>query len=133
MGKFEQFLQNANQSATAPRLALFQYLQANDPTTTHAVINAPKLRCDRATLYRTLNLFRRLGIIHDSVIGGKRMIELSDLFDTHHHHFSCISCGKVSSIEDDGLEEALNKVSDGLGIKLLTHQVDITGICSNCA
>jgi Fur family ferric uptake transcriptional regulator len=126
------FLTQHGQSVTAPRLAVYAYLRAHDPTTTAGVIAAQAGAFDRATVYRTLGLFRELGVIQDIVAGGRRMIELTDAFDSHHHHLSCVVCGAVEVIEDERLERRLDEIAAEQGFEPGAHQIELNGRCAKC-
>lgn len=87
---------------------------------------------DRASIYRTVALFRKLGIIQDIVAGGRRMIELTDSFDSHHHHLSCLRCGKSRTVADHALESDLERIASCNGFQPVSHQIEISGICADC-
>jgi len=130
--KFKQHLKAAGQKVTTPRLAVFAFLQEHDPTTVQAVIRHLTPAVDRASVYRTLGLFRELEIIHDMVTAGRRMIELTDSFDSHHHHLSCLRCGRHESIEDEVIEQRLAAIARAQGFEPTSHQVQISGLCQAC-
>jgi Fe2+ or Zn2+ uptake regulation protein len=129
--KLSLYLKQSGYSVTAPRLAVFEYLAANDPTTVEAVIDYA-LDFNRASIYRSLALFRRLGVIQDIVASGRRMIELTDAFDTHHHHLSCQVCGALASIEDAAIERRLDQIARARGYQPVRHQIEVSGICAQC-
>ena len=130
--KFKQELRAAGLKVTGPRLEAFCFLQQHDLTTVATVIAAMAGRADRASVYRTLALFRRLGVIHDVVAGGRQMIELTDSFASHHHHLSCLECGRQESVADPALESELDRISQSKGFRQLSHQIEISGICARC-
>ncbi|MDB5179141.1 MAG: transcriptional regulator, Fur family transcriptional regulator, ferric uptake regulator [Patescibacteria group bacterium] len=130
--KFKQHLKHAGQKVTQPRLAAFAFLQEHDPTTAAAMIEYLAPAIDRASVYRALALFRNLDIVHDIVAGGHRMIELTDSFDSHHHHLSCTRCGQHESIEDDEIERQLSAVARARGFAPTSHQIQISGLCRMC-
>ncbi|MHB8142222.1 MAG: Fur family transcriptional regulator [Thermoleophilia bacterium] len=130
--KFKQQLREAGLKVTGPRLEVFGFLQKHDLTTVSSVIRECAAGADRASVYRTLALFRKLGIIHDVVAGGKRMIELTDRFASHHHHLSCLECGRSETVSDQALESDLDRISKKNGFHQVSHQIDISGICARC-
>ena len=129
--QLSNYLKQSGYSVTAPRLVVFEYLDQNDPTTVEAVI-AHAVGIDRASVYRTLALFRQLGVIQDIVASGRRMIELTDAFDTHHHHISCQVCGVLETIEDVAIEQRLDQIARTKGFAPVRHQIEVSGICANC-
>lgn len=87
---------------------------------------------DRASVYRTIELFERLGIVLRVNIGWKYKLELSEMFSDHHHHLSCIECGKVIAMNEGALEEVIERLSSEHGFKPVTHQVEVQGVCRKC-
>lgn len=129
---FKKALKDAGHSITVPRIAVFDYLLGRGPVTINEVIDATLLRADRASIYRALELFRELGIIQDVVIGGHRVIELSENFSSHHHHLTCINCGHTLDITDKAIEKRMNSLAEYFGFESVGHQVEISGLCANC-
>ena len=85
---------------------------------------------DRVTIYRTLRFFRDNGILHELPNG---MIELTDRFKRHHHHFVCRRCGREVIFNDAALEHTLDRIATANRLKLEGHQVELTGLCQVCA
>jgi Fur family transcriptional regulator, ferric uptake regulator len=129
---FENRLRQHDHSVTPPRVEVFEYLRAHDPATMSDIINYND-KIDQATIYRTIALFKKLDIAHDVILGGRKMIELTDEFDIHHHHVSCLKCGRTTTVEDPVLERRLQLLAQSQGVRPVGHQVEITGICAVCA
>lgn len=88
---------------------------------------------DRASIYRTVELFIELGIIERIQMGWKYKIELSDAYSHHHHHMSCINCGRLLSFaENHKLEDVLEEISKEYGFTPTAHQIEIRGYCKHC-
>lgn len=88
---------------------------------------------DRASLYRVVGLFERLGIVQRIYIGWKYKVELSDVFAHHHHHISCLNCGKVVPIrEEEQIEKLLSTLAARYDFKAQSHQLEIQGFCQDC-
>jgi Fur family transcriptional regulator, ferric uptake regulator len=130
--KLERTLRESGQSITIPRLAVFDYLSGRGPIDIYSVVTQCMKKVDRASIYRTLALYRQLGIVNDLVVGGQKVIELSDEFSGHHHHLSCTSCGKSVDITDSGIERRLESVAVANGFLATAHQIEVSGLCSNC-
>jgi Fe2+ or Zn2+ uptake regulation protein len=131
--KFAIALQSHGLSLTKPRRIVFSVLQGQEPLTVQALIE----HChdvDRATIYRTVALFEKLGIIQRIQTGWKYRIELSDDYHAHHHHATCLSCGKTISIaEDTHIEELLRSLATEKHFVMAHHQLEIQGYCDQCA
>jgi Fur family ferric uptake transcriptional regulator len=91
-------------------------------------------KVDRATVYRTVELFERLGIVHRLNIGWKYKIELTDVFTGHHHHFYCTNCGRMFDVpENPMLETMIETVAAKTAFSPRGHQLEIYGLCPNCS
>lgn len=87
---------------------------------------------DRASLYRTLIMFRELGVVEDRIIRGRRLIELTDEYDSHHHHLTCSDCGASTAITIPEIEQALIERCREYGFEPSSHVVEATGRCAIC-
>jgi Fur family ferric uptake transcriptional regulator len=126
-------LKDAGQSVTRPRLQVFEALhRADGPVAVSALASLLEAEVDRASVYRTVALFRRLGFVRDVAAGWRPMVELGDRFDPHHHHLTCTDCGRSAVFEDKRLEDELVKLALDQGYLLESHQVELTGRCAAC-
>src|SRR6185312_13406011 len=94
-------------SLTKPRKIVFDLLLDQDPQSMQVLIKRSEDRLDRATIYRTIELFEELGIVRRLNIGWKYKVELSDLFVTHHHHFYCTNCGTTFNLSPGAMLEKM--------------------------
>ena len=120
-------------SLTKPRLLVFDALSGQDPKTIQQIASLCGDGADRATIYRVIALFEKIGVIHRVQIGWKHKYELSDSFHAHHHHLTCINCGRVSTLpEDTKLEERLTSLTGAQNFIMRNHQLEIQGVCNDC-
>lgn len=131
--KLTETLKKAGYSVTKPRLAVFTSLQAGRPRSMRELTLDLSSVIDRASLYRTIALFEKLGIVVKVQAGWKYKIELSDQFTPHHHHLTCLSCGKVISFDEPpGFETLLNSIAAKHGFVARDHSLEISGLCPDC-
>ncbi len=98
------------------------------------LVQRARSQIDRATIYRTIDLFERAGIVHRLNIGWKYKIELSDVFTGHHHHMYCSNCGRTYNLPDAPmLETMIDTVAAKSGFAPRGHQLEIYGLCQNCS
>jgi Fe2+ or Zn2+ uptake regulation protein len=131
LDRFHAFLLQVQRSRTVARDEVFLVmyrLERCRPADIRAALADRGL--DRITVYRTIRFMLEIGAAHELTNG---MIELSDQFKHHHHHFSCSECGGETSFNDDRLEQALVAVSRAQGWELESHQIELAGRCSSCA
>jgi Fur family ferric uptake transcriptional regulator len=51
----------------------------------------------------------------------------------HHHHLRCRSCGQVTELAAPAVETWASEVARSSGYAELSHSLEITGICPECA
>jgi len=119
-------------SVTRQRLTVFELLEGNEPLTMHELQELAGDRLDRASLYRTVAIFEKLGIARRVNIGWKYKIELSDTFSEHHHHLTCLGCHKVIPINERELEVFINSLSARYEFEPVEHQIELQGYCATC-
>jgi Fur family ferric uptake transcriptional regulator len=96
------------------------------------IIRIANKEIDRASVYRSVDIFEESGIAQRIYSGWKYKIELSDIFQEHHHHFTCLNCGKVYPIHDESIERIINQLAEAEQFKITSHQLEIQGNCSQC-
>ncbi len=131
-----QKLKAANASHTHARTAVFEALltSEHEPLVMKELITKVSPAVDRASVYRSVELLERIGIIKRLHIGWKYKLELSDDFHGHHHHLSCERCGATVAIDDNAVfEKQIQSIAASHGYTVTDHQLDIPGICINCA
>lgn len=120
-------------SVTKQRQAVFAALHDQEPLSMRQVVGqCPAI--DRASVYRTIGLFEKLGIVQRLQSGWKYKLELSGAFHIHHHHATCLSCGTTIKLpEHTALEKQLREIAETHRFHLQSHQLELQGYCSNCA
>lgn len=126
-------LKQHGHSVTKVRQDVFNALVDSGPLSMSQLTNKVHARVDRASVYRTIELFERLGIVNRLQIGWKYKLELSDLFTDHHHHATCMQCGKVISFEESSaFDQEIHKLAKELQFNTTSHSLEIRGICQTC-
>lgn len=127
-------LKKEGYSLTTTRKAIFDLLLDKQPQSMQVLIKRAEGKVDRATVYRTVELFERLGIVHRLNIGWKYKVELSDLFIGHHHHFHCSQCGITYTLAANTmLETMIDTVVAKENFAPRGHQLEIHGLCADCS
>lgn len=126
-------LKKNGSSLTKPRKLAFNLLLNQEPQTIQVLVRRAAGQVDRATIYRTIELFEELGVVHRLNIGWKYKIELSDMFSGHHHHFYCTNCQKTYKLSPNPmLETMIDSVTAKEGFSPRGHQLEVHGLCENC-
>jgi Fe2+ or Zn2+ uptake regulation protein len=119
---------------TGPREEVLSVLaRHSEPLSARRVREEVGGRVNLASVYRTLELFLRQGVVVevDGLPEGRRY-ELSDRFRAHHHHVVCRSCGDVRDVEGCLLDQALRQLGEKLNFLILSHEVRVVGLCGRC-
>ena len=86
-----------------------------------------------ATVYRTLKLFEKIGIVSRlSMENSPARYELIIYDKTMHHHLICLKCGQVQEIDDKIAEEFKSRVLEDKGFEVTDKPMKIYGYCSRC-
>lgn len=130
--RLHSYLKDRGLRLTESRRAVFQALLDQEPQTMRQLVVAcPGI--DRSSVYRTVMLFERLGIIQRLQIGWKYKLELTEDFSHHHHHLTCLGCGRVISFDESpALAVELRRVAAANSFQTESHQLEIQGRCQNC-
>jgi len=120
-------------SITNSRKVVFAALMSREPQSIGEITKTLDGVIDRASIYRVLTLFESLGMVERLAFGWKYKFELSDTFAEHHHHATCIRCGKMVPFEEsDAMKRELEKQSEAIGFLETNHQFEVRGICDAC-
>lgn len=85
-----------------------------------------------ATVYRTLKLFAECGIAEERHFGdGQTRYERTST-DEHHDHLICTGCGAILEFEDPRIEELQHQVARDHNFKILSHRLELYGLCAKC-
>ena len=99
----------------------------------HEVVAACTGQADRASVYRAIAMFEKIGVVQRLRIGWKYKLELSDTFHHHHHHLTCRRCGKTTPLtEDRQLEKRLGMLARDQNFIMQGHQLEVQGLCQTC-
>src|SRR6185503_6128377 len=103
--QLRQHLKQHGFSYTAARKLVFDALHNREAMSMAELVKACAAELDRATVYRTIDLFEKLGIVDRLQIGWKYKLELTDTFADHHHHLTCSNCGIIIALSEDSVLE----------------------------
>jgi Fe2+ or Zn2+ uptake regulation protein len=91
-------------------------------------------RVHRVTVYRTIDLLKRNGLIDELDLlhlrGGQHFYESHGPRD--HIHVACMKCGKVREFESELYEEIKRQISRDCGIEITVCRTEVGGVCDDC-
>lgn len=130
-----QTLRNAGYKLTSPRLTILSLLEESGGHITSAELLALVEQHDpsigRASVFRTLDLMTRLGIIWASVQGGST-IHYVLMHGGHHHHIICTNCKKLIEFENCRLGTLIASLEAEYGVQVEGHLLELYGLCKDC-
>ena len=86
---------------------------------------------DIATVYRTLHLYRNLGVVTEVAIGDRLHYELTDP-SGHHHHMVCTVCNGAYDLNPHYLEQFRKTLVQEFGFEPDLEHFAIGGVCAGC-
>jgi Fur family ferric uptake transcriptional regulator len=84
-----------------------------------------------STVYRTLELLKKLGMVYEIDLGEGR-IRYHAEGSGHHHHLVCQNCGKLIDINESALSSLKNTLSRDYNFQAELRHVAIFGLCEDC-
>jgi len=83
------------------------------------------------TIYRTLDLLAKLGLICELHAGGS-CHSYTISAPGHHHHLICSNCGRVVDFPGFELGEVQQSLAKETGFRIDGHLLEFTGLCQAC-
>jgi Fur family transcriptional regulator, ferric uptake regulator len=124
---------------TPQRRALIETIQQAEAHLDAATLLArarerdPKI--DRATVYRTLELLKRLGLIDELDLmhlnGEKHYYEVKTQKD--HLHLACFRCGKIEEFDSPTFQRLKREIAAQNDFEIQVMRLEVGGLCGQCA
>lgn len=89
-------------------------------------------RVSRATIYRTLDLLVKCGLVSSIDLGDGRLSYEHILGHEHHDHLICTVCGTLIEFEDADIEVRQRAICERYGFEMERHSLRIFGRCKRC-
>src|SRR5882757_8523585 len=136
INRFQDFLTRKGQKLTKERTALVREIFA-----THYHFEADELlfkmkekslKISRATVYRTLELLVKSGLVRRVHLGEEHYHYEHVRGDSHHDHLICTTCGSVIEFHDPALEARQREICEKKKFTPTFHNLQILGVCDSC-
>jgi Fur family transcriptional regulator, ferric uptake regulator len=128
-------LRAAGYKLTTPRLTILDILENSGGHLTAAelleLVEQRDPSIGRASVFRTLELMIKLGIVWTSVQGGST-VHYMMMPGGHHHHIICTNCNMRIEFEDCRLSPLIEALQQQYGVRVEGHLLELYGICQNC-
>lgn len=98
-----------------------------------AVLRQRGERIGKATIYRTLEMLVRSGLVaeHDFGEGFKRYEHLFGQMPMH-EHLVCTECGKVTEIKSQELIRVQEEITKEHNFRPARYRLEVYGLCADC-
>jgi Fur family ferric uptake transcriptional regulator len=97
----------------------------------YAQIVAKYPQVNISTVYRTLELLKKLSLVTETDLGGGR-VRYHPVEKGHHHHLVCQNCGAMIDLDDSVLASLKNALSREYNFDADLKHLAIFGRCANC-
>lgn len=130
----QERIRTAGYKLTPARLAVLQVMERGDEHLNPAeILDAARMlypRIGRATVYRTLELLTRLGIVRPIFVGedGPLYIRVQG----GHHHMVCSSCGRIIDFDQCVAGTMIDDLRARYGFEADSHLLEFYGVCRDC-
>ena len=136
----ESVLKAEGLRATKQRLDIWDELSATnkhrDIETILSSLNKKKINVSRATLYRTIDVFVKHGLLKKLILdNGKFLYEHNKKTITpQHDHIVCEDCGEIFEFFDNSISQIEDKIAKDLNLKVTkrVHQLSATCTGAKC-
>lgn len=137
LGRFQSFLQRQGLKLTNERSALVREIFARhyhfDADELLFTLKEKHIKISRATIYRTLDLLVRSGMVRRVHLGEDHYHYESVGQNSHHHdHLICTTCGDVVEFLDAKLEARKREICEQNNFKPTFNNLQILGVCGDC-
>ena len=133
---FKDALRQESLRFTSQRLAILEDIIQNEDhrecDDIHQSLKSRNVSVSRATIYRTLDLLEKVGIIRKMNIGDGRFRYENQLSRSHHDHLICVRCGKIIEFIDQEVEHRQERIAAKYGFDLEDHTHQLFGVCTEC-
>jgi len=89
-------------------------------------------RISKATVYRTLPLLVKAGLIKEVIHGEKHHHYEHIHGDSLHDHLVCLKCGKIVEFAEESLKKIEEQICEKYHFRPEKIVVEIFGYCKNC-
>lgn len=85
-----------------------------------------------STIYRTLDLLKRLGLVTETDLGGGR-VRYHPVDKGHHHHLVCQACGAIIDLDESVFSSLKSQLLREYKFSADLRHLAIFGHCANCS
>lgn len=99
----------------------------------HAALAERGARIGLTTVYGQLRSLAEAGEVDVTRAGDGELLYRRCATEEHHHHVVCRVCGRTVEVAGEAVEQWARRVGTQAGFVDVTHTVEVTGVCTDCA
>jgi len=135
--RFQGYLRSRGLKMTLARELVFREILSSPGVHPNADEIRRRLRAKEkdvglATIYRTLNLLVRSGLVSAVDLGEGHSHFEPEGREAAHGHLICLSCGRVQEFAQAGIQEAIRRIGEEEGYRLDKFSLQVFGFCREC-
>jgi Fur family ferric uptake transcriptional regulator len=97
----------------------------------YARVTAEHPQVNISTVYRTLELLKKLGMVYEIDLGERRIRYHAEA-SGHHHHLVCKACGSVVDIDESTLSPLRDILVREYNFRADLKHMAVFGLCEKC-
>lgn len=125
-------IEDSGHRLTVSRTAIFELLEGKEGGFSAEEINLELSNVGRATVYRTLRLLIREGLLC-KLFSDEGSPKYTIAKFGHHHHTICVNCGKVGEFRDSSVERLIKAISPEVQGIIVGHNLELYIRCAECS
>jgi Fur family ferric uptake transcriptional regulator len=135
VARITERLQEKGYRLTPQRLMILAAIESSDEHISaeeiYAAVTVKYPHVNISTVYRTLELLKKLGMVYEIDLGEGR-IRYHAEESGHHHHLVCQGCGRVIDIRESSLSSLRDILRRDYNFQAELKHVAIFGLCEKC-
>ena len=127
-------LKTAGFKLTPPRLAVLRVFgREHEQLGPDEVLKRGRKFCPRlgrATVYRTLELLVKIGVMRPIVLSNGR--PAFTRIEGGHHHLVCSRCDRIVELAGERLAKTVKLLAKKTGFEISSQLLEVYGVCARC-
>jgi len=134
---FQDYLNSQRLKFTRPRRLIFKEIFSSKKVhpnayEIHRRLKRKGQKVSLATIYRTLNLLVKCGLVSEIDFGEDHSHYEPDVVKAAHGHLVCLSCGEVKEFSHERIQTILYKIGKESHFMTDKFSIQVFGYCANC-
>jgi len=134
---FKDYLSSQKLKFTRTRRLIFEEIFSDeeihpDAYEIHRRLKNKGEKVSLATIYRTLRLFVKSGLVSEVDFGENHSHYEPEISRATHGHLVCLSCGEVKEFSNEKVQSILKKIGKESQFKTDKFSIQVFGYCQNC-